>query len=563
MPTQYANLSKNSTIPNVAGGVLWADDVNKNFYLYGGEFSSVPQPFQLWLYDTILNQWNQTAQPSTQVNRLSYGGSVAVSQMAAGFWYGGYLNNRTNPGWNSVQQATSQLIKYDFNTNGFSNSTGPDAIGRAEGSMNFIPASAAGVLVYFGGAQYPYGNSTAVGQDMSQILLYDIGDSKWYTQSATGDIPANRRKFCSGAAWAKDQSSYNIYLYGGFGFGENATGFDDVYILSMPTFTWIKWYPTEAGTPYPHGDLSCTVIGGNQMIVMGGNFTNDTICDVPSIQGQHNLNLGKDDPTNAKWVSFQNNITGYNVPSEIIAVVGGGPKGGATNKSPSGGFGNPALGIYFQQQASFTARTATRALPTATTSPTPTPTPKKSSSNTGAIAGGVVGGVLGLALIAFVIWFCLRKRKQARSNREANTTNSHFGGNNHVSQNPPSTGDGAGSEYWSDPKFAVVSDSLAPHSHAGSSHPGSVGSPVPYYSAAGSPPPMNPDGTYGYVHPSQRGATTDMPYFPPPGENRHESDALRPASNVQELPGVKSPVPSDMYRPMPQRKQVGSPTNYS
>jgi hypothetical protein len=35
-----------------------------------------------------------------------------------------------------------------------------------------------------------------------------------------------------------------------------------------------------------------------------------------------------------------------------------------------------------------------------------------SPSHTGAIAGGVAGGVVGLALIALLLWFCIRKRKR-------------------------------------------------------------------------------------------------------------------------------------------------------
>ena len=63
---------------------------------------------------------------------------------------------------------------------------------------------------------------------MDQIILYDIGDgrskpceysihsdmrllAKWYTQTATGDVPESRRKFCGGVTWASDQSSYNVY----------------------------------------------------------------------------------------------------------------------------------------------------------------------------------------------------------------------------------------------------------------------------------------------------------------------------------------------------------------
>ena len=69
-----------------------------------------------------------------------------------------------------------------------------------------------------------------------------MANQRWYTQSATGDIPSERRRFCAGVTWTEDQSSYNIYLYGGLSVQtQGGPGFDDVYILTLPTFTWIKW----------------------------------------------------------------------------------------------------------------------------------------------------------------------------------------------------------------------------------------------------------------------------------------------------------------------------------
>ena len=112
--------------------------------------------------------------------------------------------------------------------------------------------------------------------------MYDIANSKWYTKKATGQVPEQRRRFCAGATWAQDQSSYNIYLYGGLAVPAGV-GFDDIYILSIPSFTWIKWYdsslnmaqvqfidatryPTTPGPGYPHNSLSCDVVDGAQMM---------------------------------------------------------------------------------------------------------------------------------------------------------------------------------------------------------------------------------------------------------------------------------------------------------
>jgi hypothetical protein len=91
----------------------------------------------------------------------------------------------------------------------------------------------------------------------------------------------------------------------------------------MPAFEWVKWYPDMPGPGNPHGLLSCNVIENSQMIVMGGNSTINTDCDVAEIQGQHNLNLGKDNWKNAKWFQYLPNVTEYFVPTEVLQVTGG------------------------------------------------------------------------------------------------------------------------------------------------------------------------------------------------------------------------------------------------
>jgi hypothetical protein len=49
----------------------------------------------------------------------------------------------------------------------------------------------------------------------------------------------------------------NRYIYGGYGFG-NPAAFDDVYILSLPSFTWIKGYPLAGGDTNQFGHGGCT-----------------------------------------------------------------------------------------------------------------------------------------------------------------------------------------------------------------------------------------------------------------------------------------------------------------
>lgn len=91
------------------------------------------------------------------------------------------------------------------------------------------------------------------------------------------------------------------------------------------------------------------------------------------------------------------------------------PTGGATLTEPSN-WDNRDLSVYFDRQATFSARSATRVIPTGTTSPSSTGDSKK--SNVGAIAGGVVGGLAGLILILLLVLYCLRRHKNSRKSSE-------------------------------------------------------------------------------------------------------------------------------------------------
>lgn len=173
MPAQHANLSKNSTVPDVAGGILWPDEINKVFWLYGGEFSTAPSKFQLWGYDVLLDQWNLSSTTTSvpSVNRVSYG--AGTTMVGKGYYYGGYLNNLTNPLWDGPPVATSTLVIFDMDSDTLTNNTGPDSIGRAEGVMVSIPTYSQGMLIYFGGVTFPFDNSVEVPMSMTDILLYD------------------------------------------------------------------------------------------------------------------------------------------------------------------------------------------------------------------------------------------------------------------------------------------------------------------------------------------------------------------------------------------------------
>ncbi|OCL01372.1 hypothetical protein AOQ84DRAFT_403499 [Glonium stellatum] len=416
-PQEYANLSMDTPLPLVQGGVLWEDEANKVIYAYGGESNgetALPPPY-LWYYDIVYNTWNSTDATTADISDASWAGAgVAVEDRGTGYYYGGWLRNASTPTYGYERHAQSTMLIFDMLGNTFTTSPGPDEVPRAEGSMLYLPVGDGGFLVYFGGVQQPYGNWTVV----ANIFLYDIANNLWYNETATGDVPESRRRFCAGATWADDRTSYNIYLFGGASIFDGV-GYGDVYILSLPSFTWIKWWPRpedNIGATYPHHSLSCNVIN-YQMIIMGGTFPNETShCDMPNVYGQHGLDLGKANPSQEKWETFRPNITTYQVPPEILQTIGGGPTGGATVLAPTSGWTNRDLSVEFQRLYTPSTRAPTRFIPTPTSAvfAPPAATFAAAKSNREVVIGGAVGGALGallLSLFACVLFLCIRKRK--------------------------------------------------------------------------------------------------------------------------------------------------------
>uniref|UniRef100_L2G7B2 Cell wall anchored protein n=1 Tax=Colletotrichum fructicola (strain Nara gc5) TaxID=1213859 RepID=L2G7B2_COLFN len=335
MPQFHDGLSKNTTIPSVSGGILWEDSVNKRLFLYGGEyFEDPPAAFVLYSYDILYNNWASLGSPTGagNANAGSYGAGVSISSRGEAYSYGGWQSNASVPGWTGPPKALSRLIKYDMDTNSWNSIAGPDNVGRAEGVMVFIPIGDAGMLVYFGGSQDLDGNGTLTPQPMDEIFLYDVANTKWYTQKTSGRTPEIRRRFCGGATWAQDQSSYNIYIFGGAGFPPDTTGYDDIYILTIPSFQWIRGpYPANSNVTgeSPKSMMSCNVVDNSQMIVIGGSYSNDTTdkCDADNVWGTHNMNLGQDNDENAIWLRYLPRLTTYAVPTDIVTAVGGRERG--------------------------------------------------------------------------------------------------------------------------------------------------------------------------------------------------------------------------------------------
>ncbi|KAF2632023.1 hypothetical protein BU25DRAFT_454396 [Macroventuria anomochaeta] len=543
-PVQYSNLTKDPEVPSVSGGVLWPDTTNKLFYLFGGEYDNANdvQSFTtLWLYDVIYNTWNRSGASDGSLTGIKWPtlGAGAVTDTGTAYHYGGYLTNLSMPKWNGDRLMLSSLTSFNMNTRSWQNNT-YDQTPRAEGSLHFIPASDAGMLVYFGGLETNNGVTSYA--NMSNIQLFDIANNRWFTQTATGDVPSPRRGSCAGVIWAKDKSSYNFYVYGGITSNEKAV--DELYILTLPSFQWTLAYPASVPNYFGgKGWMSCDVIRESQMLVIGGQIPNASLteCDVPKIGGQHGLLLGQEATEQGVWWhAIQDNTTGYRVPDKIVALVGGDTDGHATATAPAQGFAVRDLSVYFRTTASAAPRTASRAIPaTSTANPTSQPKPK---SNTGAIAGGVVGGVVGLAAIVAIVFFCLRRRRRSK---QAEPNRVELAHNPTVGPHSPAMTQKMGANY--------------------SVHGSSMHSPLveaPAFSPQGSPPPNPWNGEqanyYQGMSPHQQGGYNQpQPYYPPPPEPSQSPGKQQSPQDVShELPSTGTPAISELPQlrsPIPKR----------
>ena len=135
---------------------MWPDQVNKVFFLYGGEYANTTtQGFgTLWYYDTIYNTWNRSTSPDASQSQISWPGFGAgtTNDEGTGYYYGGYLSDKSVSPWNSDPLMLNSIVSYNMTARTWQNYT-YDPTPRAEGSLQYIPAGDRGMLVYFGGIE--------------------------------------------------------------------------------------------------------------------------------------------------------------------------------------------------------------------------------------------------------------------------------------------------------------------------------------------------------------------------------------------------------------------------
>ncbi|KAK5653939.1 hypothetical protein OQA88_7864 [Cercophora sp. LCS_1] len=486
----FRALTQPSGPPAVANGYLWND--YNNLYLYGGLFSDTPPvdpaPESLWRYNIPSRTWKEFPAPRTSSGNYSDGGDVPVQRSAEGagisvpelglsWYFGGHLDLFTTPGWTTESHPVPRIYLkslLEFTHPGYTND-GVDSLRggkgageggvyrnitqaglqteaklteRADGVLVFVPGwGEKGVLIGLAGGSLYGDTDERFSQSLSTLDVFDIANSEWYHQQTSGTAPTVRVNPCAVIASAPDASSFNIYLYGGQNLTPYATQYSDMYILSIPSFTWFK-VPMSHGPP-PRAGHTCNLRDG-QIVVVGG-FNTTLRCESPSLYVFDASNLiwqtgfnALDHPAD---LHPENSVLagsfGYRVPDIVASVIGGDSNGGATVTKPAAGVtGGPfATGKppVFTITAAGTTATITQWGPSAT-GPSGDPNSPPSSSETtdrraGLIAAGVIAGLLGLLALylGYCAWLYRRQVRAYRShlavaNRYSASATSGLGG---------------------------------------------------------------------------------------------------------------------------------------
>ncbi|KAI1389346.1 uncharacterized protein F4822DRAFT_398018 [Hypoxylon trugodes] len=383
----------------------------------------------LWSFNTTDDTWKLV---QIQGGKISFGNNsegVHASDTSSGmsFYTGGWTMayNGTHNGTVKFQSFNSDTPQWSFET-ATAGIQGPDIL---KGAMVYLRKGQSGVLLAFGGYQTAYRGTEFAAWDwdrrpFSDIFVYDIFSNTWYLQQATGDLPSLRTEFCAGVSAAPDDSSFQVTIHGGWD-QLRGRAFNDVYVLSIPAFRWIKVddsnNPDLLGSDSPgRNRLKCDVWNETQLIVSGGMISLGT-------GGIVNLNEECNktyppfkvlDTSTYTWRTNFDPSRQYSVPDTVTAIIGGKSSGGATLKAPSTGWDSQDLETIFSQTM---PRDTSSSDPKLSNTPDSTTTPVLSNEVGGLTQGGIAGIAIAAAvvviaaIVGMLVWF---KRKRAKVEKD-------------------------------------------------------------------------------------------------------------------------------------------------
>ncbi|KAI1329136.1 hypothetical protein F5Y16DRAFT_409298 [Xylariaceae sp. FL0255] len=389
--------------------------------LTGGQSPASGGAAGVFFYDyTTLYAYAGLSLIQVEGGKISFGNDsegqhATDTSTGTSFYTGGWTMdyNGTNNGTVKFQSFNSDAPQWTFETATSGNGIqGPDML---KGAMVYVRKGRAG----FSG--WPWDQ-----RPFSDVFIYDIFSNAWYQQTATDDLPSLRTEFCAGVSSAPDDSSFQITMHGGWDqFEEQA--FNDVYVLSIPSFRWIKVddsnNPDLLGPDQPgRNRLKCDVWNETSLIVSGGQITYGIGDDHISLSNYCNKTyppIKVLDTSSYAWRTEFSPSGEYSVPDVVSAIIGGNSSGGASLTAPSSGWSSDEFASIFSQTVPRATSPDGNTDTNQSNTTSPTSAPKNSSApnglSAGVIAGIVIGAFVLAVLIAGAIYFFRSKPRSPKS----------------------------------------------------------------------------------------------------------------------------------------------------
>ncbi|RPA86400.1 hypothetical protein BJ508DRAFT_372680 [Ascobolus immersus RN42] len=400
-------------------GAVWTS--NKKIYEFGGSVvneSQKPEAVEdltFSIFHTESKTWTKKPLPE-QLRRYEGGYTQGGGK---GFYYKGKASKSSTADL-TEDLFPSDLLIFDMETEDFTRADGPSLGSDSVTSptVAYAPVGRNGIILTMGGL------APRRTIEYNVINIYDIATSTWYHQGTSGTHPPRRTGQCYVHATSPDGTSHQTFVYGGVA-DDNPAGYDDIYVLSVPSFTWQKVYE-HRGTLARAG-MACTRQGGNMIVAGGKRVMDPTKCDFD----YQMMGINIFDMARLKWVSDEPYDMGrqYKVGDQISAMIDG-------MEMPVDGWSDVRLGALFATRPGHSnssddgsSRTkfgdaevpSDTFVPSDTSVPYPEPASPRQHWATRRNIGGIVGGVV-LFIILLGLALCLfhhRRRKNRMNGMEA------------------------------------------------------------------------------------------------------------------------------------------------
>ncbi|KAK6442515.1 hypothetical protein LTR95_001255 [Oleoguttula sp. CCFEE 5521] len=410
------------TDPFNASVPIWSS--GDTLYVFGGPSSPTNV---LPSYNVTSQTWKDVQVEGGSFNFGNHSYSQAVSTPESGLsFYSGGLAPYTGPSMIRFDASNPAKLSWTNESLG-QGSYGVEVPNLVDGTIVYVPAGKAGLLVSFGGYNVSEGINSNSGfpypSDFSVINVYDIASHTWFAQQASGVTPPTYLcQFCAGVTSSPDNTAFHITTYGGWSLLELIDFLRDCSNAEQ-----------QVNSTIGRDQQSCQVYNNTQLLVLGGNIRAGHQSLTNGACNQVFAPLRALDLSTYTWQSVFDPAIEYEVPDTIYSVIGGSATGGATKTVPDSGWADTKLAAVMKQRpptpttsstssssSSSTATSTSGSKATSAADPSPTGYSNVAKSHTAATAGGVAGGIVALALVALLFWFILRSRKRkSRGNARA------------------------------------------------------------------------------------------------------------------------------------------------